>query len=342
MILPLPLALRRALDLTTSFAGATASRWLADFGVEVIMVERPGSERDRSDVDAATVLLRNKFACLIDPSSEVGKDLCLRLASICDIVLVDLDDPARAASGLDYEAFSSASPGVIVVSIGDGGARPGVGVVAVGAALSALFHRRVSGEGQLINVSFPLVRTSLISLPLVAASGGVTDASPDLPVSGVYRCAAGSIAIVVRSGDQLKALSETLGRAQRADSAGGGVELRQPLSDWLASRGADEAATALLAAGIAAQTVLTPEQLLTDPHLRARGFLEPVAFEGEVREVEGVRLSFSRTPGHVRTPAAFPGEHNAYVLGDLLGLSSEEIGRLSDAGVVGRGSAGAQ
>jgi crotonobetainyl-CoA:carnitine CoA-transferase CaiB-like acyl-CoA transferase len=46
----------------------------------------------------------------------------------------------------------------------------------------------------------------------------------------------------------------------------------------------------------------------------------------------GFRLS--ATPGGVRQPAPLLGQHNDYVLGELLGLSQEEIARLTQAGVI--------
>jgi crotonobetainyl-CoA:carnitine CoA-transferase CaiB-like acyl-CoA transferase len=45
-------------------------------------------------------------------------------------------------------------------------------------------------------------------------------------------------------------------------------------------------------------------------------------------------MHFSTTPGGVCEPAPLLGEHNNYVLGELLGIASEEIARLKEAGVV--------
>jgi crotonobetainyl-CoA:carnitine CoA-transferase CaiB-like acyl-CoA transferase len=43
----------------------------------------------------------------------------------------------------------------------------------------------------------------------------------------------------------------------------------------------------------------------------------------------------SESPGHVRLPAPAFGEHNGYVLGELLGLSGEEIAALEAEGITG-------
>jgi crotonobetainyl-CoA:carnitine CoA-transferase CaiB-like acyl-CoA transferase len=50
----------------------------------------------------------------------------------------------------------------------------------------------------------------------------------------------------------------------------------------------------------------------------------------------GLPWRFSETPAHVRLPAPRPGEHNRYVFGDLLGLSSQEMAELEREGVIGR------
>jgi len=47
----------------------------------------------------------------------------------------------------------------------------------------------------------------------------------------------------------------------------------------------------------------------------------------------GMPLKLSLTPGSVRSHAPLLGEHNHYVLRDLLGLDNEEIHRLEKLGV---------
>ncbi len=42
----------------------------------------------------------------------------------------------------------------------------------------------------------------------------------------------------------------------------------------------------------------------------------------------------SETPADLRRPAPCLGEHNAYVYGEILGLSQEEIAQLEAAGVI--------
>jgi crotonobetainyl-CoA:carnitine CoA-transferase CaiB-like acyl-CoA transferase len=42
----------------------------------------------------------------------------------------------------------------------------------------------------------------------------------------------------------------------------------------------------------------------------------------------------TETPGRVARRAPLPGEHNAEVFGDLLGISASEIERLREAGAI--------
>jgi len=74
-----------------------------------------------------------------------------------------------------------------------------------------------------------------------------------------------------------------------------------------------------------------------DLHSKDRFLLEPVSLpDGRIEEMAGLPWRFSETPAHVRLPAPRPGEHNRYVFGDLLGLSSEEMAELEREGVIGR------
>jgi hypothetical protein len=85
--------------------------------------------------------------------------------------------------------------------------------------------------------------------------------------------------------------------------------------------------------------VLNARQLLSDPHLRARGFFEAVEHPPEVglgrREYLGRGWKLSGNNIRIRKPAPFLGEDNHYVLGQILGLSTQEIDQLRQEGVIG-------
>ena len=334
-MLPLPLPLIRVLDLTTSIAGASASRTLADYGAEVIVVERPGAPRV-----AMTQFGRNKFSCVIDPTSDEGRDLLLRLAADCNVVLKDGPDSALAA--LDYEALRGIRDDIVLAVIAEGGERPGIGNVTAGAVMTALFYVRFRGGGQQVTVSFSAASVSMRTAPVVAASAGSAQLTPDLPPSGCYACSDGAIALVVRSIEDLAALGDVVGRPELADAMTGGEGLRQAVAVWTSVRAAHIAATELREHGIPAQSLLSPEDLRVDPHLRARGVFEPVAAGLGVLETDGPRVRFSATPLHTRFAAPSAGEHTGYVLRDLIGLPDGEIAALAASGVVSGAIAGAQ
>jgi crotonobetainyl-CoA:carnitine CoA-transferase CaiB-like acyl-CoA transferase len=64
--------------------------------------------------------------------------------------------------------------------------------------------------------------------------------------------------------------------------------------------------------------------------------IEPVSTLEGVIQIPASPWHMSETPPHVRLPAPTLAEHNAYVLGSLLGLTEEEIAALEAEGVAGR------
>jgi formyl-CoA transferase len=334
-MLPLPLPLIRVLDLTTSVAGASASRALADFGAEVIVVERPGAPRDYMERYG-----RNKFSCVIDPTSEEGRDLLLRLAAECHVVIKD--GPDEVLTGLDYGAFQAVRDDIVLAVIAEGTERPGIGNVTAGAVMTALFHVRFRGQGQQVTIAFSAAGISMRTAPVVAAAAGATQLTPELPPSGCYACSDGPIAVVVRSIDDLAALGDVVGSPQLADAVTGGEGLGDAVAAWTAERAAHVAAAELREHGIPAQKLLSAAELRDDPHLRARGIFEPIAAGSAVVETDGPRIRFSDTPLHTRfaTPAA--GAHTGWVMRDLIGLSDGEIASLTASGVVSGAASGAE
>jgi len=75
--------------------------------------------------------------------------------------------------------------------------------------------------------------------------------------------------------------------------------------------------------------------LVQDAHVQARGIIEEVEHPlmGK-KKVLGPSWRFSKTPAEIRRPGPLMGQHNDYVLGELLGMSKEEIERLAEEQVV--------
>ena len=111
-------------------------------------------------------------------------------------------------------------------------------------------------------------------------------------------------------------------------------ELDATIGAWTAARGHYEAMHLLQRAGVPAGAVLTIPELMADPHLRARdAWVEQTHPYAGTWEMEAPPWKLSRTPGGIRTPAPGFGQHNRYVLQELLHLDDAAIQQLYADGV---------
>jgi benzylsuccinate CoA-transferase BbsF subunit len=152
------------------------------------------------------------------------------------------------------------------------------------------------------------------------------------------------LAIEVHDDSQWRALCEAIGRPelatapQFADSPGRKAhenEVDEIVANWARQHRAFEAMGLLQAAGVPAAKSYTVADLESDPHLESRGFF--VEFDHPEfgrRKYSGVPNRLSKTPARMYRHAPLFGGDHEYVLGDLLGLSVDEIGDLEARGVV--------
>jgi len=112
-------------------------------------------------------------------------------------------------------------------------------------------------------------------------------------------------------------------------------ELDRLVSEWTRRHTDYEVTEILQRVGVAAAPVLTGDMVAEDPHVRERNILVEMEHSqiGE-RLVVGPPWKLSSTPARVRRPAPLLGEHNQYVLGELLGMSQDEIEQLVEERVV--------
>ena len=229
---------------------------------------------------------------------------------------------------------------------------PNAGAIAAAAALAALHHRRATGAGQHVEVAQWEAMIGNIGEHILAHQmGEPTESLGNRHISrvqGVYECATPDEWVAVSAGSdaEFAALATTIGRPELArDPRFADVvsrrhhhdELDAMIAEWTRDRAQDDAARELQAAGVSAAPVLKIPRLMENEHLRARGFWETVASaDAGTWDMEGPVWRMSRTPAHIRLPAPMFGEHNQWVLGDLLGLSDAEIAALEAEGVTAR------
>ncbi|MDG2334698.1 MAG: CoA transferase [Myxococcota bacterium] len=112
-------------------------------------------------------------------------------------------------------------------------------------------------------------------------------------------------------------------------------ELEEELSARTRERERWELTRALQARGVAAFPALTSADLLSDPHLEARGFLETKPHpEVGIRKHTGIPYSFERRSNGVRKAAPVLGADTEAVLSEVLGYSPDEIKSLRDSKVL--------
>ncbi|AXE97905.1 CaiB/BaiF CoA transferase family protein [Paraburkholderia hospita] len=123
----------RVLDLTRVLAGPWCAQTLADFGADVIKVERPGAGDDTrhwgppylktpegADTREAAYYLaanRNKRSVTVDIATPEGQQIVRELAAQSDVVLENYKVGQLKKYGLDYESLKAVKADIVYCSV---------------------------------------------------------------------------------------------------------------------------------------------------------------------------------------------------------------------------------
>ena len=120
----------RIIDLSWHIAGPYCTKLLADYGADVIKVERPGTGdparsmgpffRDEPDPEKSGLFLHlntNKRGITLNLKSEAGKKILRRLVERADIVIESFSPRVMPSLGLDYSILEGLNPKLIMTSI---------------------------------------------------------------------------------------------------------------------------------------------------------------------------------------------------------------------------------
>ena len=224
------------------------------------------------------------------------------------------------------------------------------------AVMAALISRLGTGEGQFIDISQTQAAAATIPEALLDFAANrrrpdrIGNADSVMAPHGCYPCAGDDrwIVIAVSTDSEWLNLCGVLGRKDWAEDARflssfGRHRHREGLDGMLTevtvSWDGHQLMEALQAAGVPAGAVLDSKDLLFDPHLMERRFYEVVhhhpSTEMPPLPYAGRPWKMSETPAVPPKAAPLMGEHNEYVLRELMGLTAPEVARLQEQGVIG-------
>jgi crotonobetainyl-CoA:carnitine CoA-transferase CaiB-like acyl-CoA transferase len=153
---PLPLAGVRVIDFTQVMMGPVATQMLADYGADVIKIEKPGTgdlSRTAFPNDPAGLLgpvycslNRNKRSVVLDTRSPEGRSVVLKLVETADVVVNNFRAGVMERLGFGYEDLIKLNPRLIyAVGTGFGLTGPYAhkgGQDVLAQAMSGVMHRR--------------------------------------------------------------------------------------------------------------------------------------------------------------------------------------------------------
>jgi alpha-methylacyl-CoA racemase len=345
---------------------------LADFGADVVAIERPG---ERMSFDPAQSLSRGKRSAVVDLRAPRGADVITRLADHADVLLESNRPGTMERRGLGPDVLCQRNPRLVYARLtgwgqdGPYSTRAGhdinytavagtLGVVGgdapvpplalvgdlAGGSLTtalgivmALFERSITGLGQVVDGAIAdgsalLNLTNLAELNAgVWAGRGKHILSGAAPFYSTYACAddrffaVGAIepkfyaqflaALGLDDVDLSTQMDTALWSDLRVRIAE--VFITKPRSHWTAMFADVDGCGA---------PVLDLDELVDDPHLKARGTVVRMA-DGTVTAAPAPRLS--RTPGRLRLAPNGPGAHTREALSEA-GFSPTEVQALID------------
>tara|TARA_B100000768_G_scaffold122735_1_gene113540 strand:- start:1764 stop:4184 length:2421 start_codon:yes stop_codon:yes gene_type:complete len=251
------------------------------------------------------------------------------------------------SAGLPHLQGSEQQPPTMLhVAFGDAIA----GLYGSAALLTALFHKKKTGRGQFVDLS-------QVECLLPHAVHGVVHQSvynqppkrqgnyhPDYFIHAVFACAGEEqwLLLQVKTREQwvlasdlipiLKAFDNLTADERRAQFA----NIQASLVDWMATQQATWLMHQLQSTGITAVALNRASDLMDDPHLLARGYMQFIERDFMGQQPHPISpWRVGQDPITIKTSAPTLGQHNRRVLGGMLGLSDAQLDALDGQGVIG-------
>ena len=331
------------------------------------------------------LLSYSKKSVSLDLSKPEGIVLAKRLIEISDLVVENYGPGVMEKMGLSYEEVRKIKPDIIMVSSsGMGRTGPQSHYVAYGQALqansgltyitgypggpprgvsapysdpltgttevlgilAALYHRRMTGEGQYLDLS--MTEATITNIPEATldylwngrSQEVVGNDDPIMAPHNVYPCLGDDrwVAIAVSNEEEWQGLCKSLGEpAWTKDERFADqflrwqhrAEMDKHIGEWTKDKDRYDVMRMLQEQGVPAGPVFDAQDTMEDPHLNARGlFIDLNHAEVGPKRYIGVPWHLSPDSSIIYEPPPLLGQDSEYVLKDLLKLSDSEYKQL--------------
>jgi CoA:oxalate CoA-transferase len=216
--------------------------------------------------------------------------------------------------------------------------------------LAALRHRERSGEGQWIDVALldSVVAQTEADIPYYGLTGQILPRAGNRRLysapANAYQARDGYVYIAPGIDSIWRKLCQVMGCAELGDDPrfltnedrrARVEETDRIVQEWVGQRTVGEVVSALTAARVPCGAVNDIPAVFADPQIQAREMIVPVQHPtiGEL-PLPGQPIKLSRTPAHSGGALAEPGQHNAEVYSELLGVGAQELAEWVEGGVI--------
>lgn len=330
---------------------------------------------------------RNKRSLSLDMRQPEGRTLVLELAKTCDVLLENFKPGTLHEWHLGYEHVKAVKPDIVYVSIsgfgqfgphhrragydplvqsqsgwmslnGEAGGGPMKAPTFLGddlggingalAALAALRHRDVSGEGQHVDVclmdailgaSNMYPSMARLGMPMERMGNQFAVTAP----FNTYQCRGGYVFLGMSLDSHWRKLAELMDQPELSDDPRFATtqarlahrdEVNAVVADWCSGQEQARVVELLGAAGLPVAPVNDFVDSANDSHMDERGMLQEVELsDGNRVPLLGPVAKFSRTPTSIRSPAPTLGQDNEALLLEL-GVDEARQRELKDRGIV--------
>lgn len=216
--------------------------------------------------------------------------------------------------------------------------------------LAALYEKQKTGKGQVVegslfNTALTLmngtaIEQSALQINRVASLNRGQAAAP----SDTFKCTDGWVLVQSVGGPLFERWTVLMGEPHWLEDerfkddinrGENSVLISERMAKWCAERTSAEALAAMEEVRLPAGPVLSPQQVLEDPHIAAKGLFQPVDYPGMEQPAPLMRtpVELSETPGEIRHRAPTLGEHTDSLMSEL-GYSETEIAQLHELRVI--------